>query len=106
MKKQSSIFICGILFAVVFLSGCDSSYGRYEDSELYVAGNFSYSAEQVKEIEIDWTGGSIEIQQGEKEFSAMESSRIRSSEQKMHHYLEGNILKIEYCASGYKGDIH
>ena len=106
MRKQLSILFCAICLTTLSLTACESSYERYDDANLYSIGDFTYAASEVKEIEIDWAGGSIEIQQGEGRFSAMESSRLRSDVQKMHHYLDGTTLKIEYCASGYKGDIN
>lgn len=107
MKKQRSIFFFATIFITLSLTACASSYERYEDAETYSIGNFSYTASEVKEIEIDWKGGSIEIQQGQSDtISGFEESLTRSETQKMHHLLKEGTLKIEYCASGYKGDIN
>lgn len=105
MKRQLSILFC-LGFTAAVLSACESSYGRYDNAGLYEAGDFSYAAADVKEIEIDWSGGSIEIQQCENDtLSAFENARLKSNTAKMHHYLDGDTLKIEYCASGYQGKI-
>ena len=106
MKKQWSILFLGICFTVSTFCSCESSYDDYDDAKFYTAGDFQYQATEVKEIEIDWIGGSIEIQPGESgKVSGIENSLTRSDSQKMYHYLDGDTLKIEYCASGYKGEI-
>ena len=105
MKKQLSILFCSIL-SVVSLYACDNSYERYDNAHLYSVGDFTYATAQVFKIEIDWFGGSVEIQQGKGEtLSACENVTTRNLTEKMRHFLDGNTLKIEYCSSGYKGKI-
>ena len=94
------------VFCVACLTGCGSGYRfeRYENADLYTAGGASYAANQVRKIEIDWVGGSIEIEQGDGVNVYEESGRIAQEEQ-MRYYLAGDVLKIKYCSSGHRGKI-
>lgn len=108
MKKLSAIMLANsCLLACLAFPACDSSYDRYDNSELYKIGNFTYEAAQVSKIEIDWAAGSIEIEQGSSEtLFVRENTATHSDTEKMHYYLDGRTLKIEYCSSGYKGKIN
>ncbi len=104
--------IGGILAATVGmvfgLSGCKDSggYEKYDDAKLYQIGTASFTSEQVKKIEIDWCAGSIEIEKSSSTaLSVMEEESVERDDMKMHYYLDGNILKIQYCQSGLKANI-
>lgn len=81
-------------------------YMRYEDAGRYTAGNVEVNDGLVTEVEIEWLGGEIEVEQSasgtlrasEEETGLDESSR-------MQYLIEDGTLKIKYCRSGYCGDI-
>ncbi len=110
MKK---IISAVIVFAFVFcLAGCNvgingtTIYGTYADAGKYSAGDFTYSAEDVKTVEINWVGGDIEIVQSESAaLSVTENGESLDSEEQMHHYVRAGKLIIHYCESGYRGEI-
>ncbi len=103
MKKIIS-FTLVILIAVLF-SSCNVSFGDYiiyADAEKYSVGNASFDPEQIKKVEVNWVAGKIEILKSENgTFSASENSDNLDSEERMHYYLNGGTLIIQYCESGY-----
>lgn len=79
---------------------------RYEDKELYTAGSAQFDGETVNEVEIDWLGGDIEIEQSaDGSLYATEDGVGGDDGGKMHYRLDEGVLKIKYCRSGYCGDI-
>jgi DUF4097 and DUF4098 domain-containing protein YvlB len=106
IKFLLSIMIATLL-SLSLLSGCKivGRYERYENAQLYTAGDFTYSAMDVKEVEIDWINGSIEIVQTDgAELSVTETS-IKDIHKTFHHYLDGTTLKIKFCESGAKTNV-
>ena len=67
----------------------------------YSVGNFSYAADGVKAVEIDWVNGSIELSQSSGDtLSVSESGTDLADNQKMRWKLDGGTLRINYCKSG------
>ncbi len=108
MKK-----VCVIMAAVAAtaafgaFAGCNSvAYVKYANADLYTVGGASFTVDKVKEVEVDWVGGSIEIAQSSSNtVEIVEDGGIENEEQKMRYYLDGNVLKIKYCQSGLRGNI-
>ncbi len=96
-----------ILLILSFSSGCGiySFLGMtYPHAGRYKAGNFEYKAADVSSVEINWVSDDVTVKQsGGKTLSVRESGRGLSSRQKLHWYLDGDKLIIQYCKSGYKG---
>jgi hypothetical protein len=97
--------------AVCGFGGCSctndvSDMRRYADGDRYCVGNFTYSASEIKSVEIDWEGGRLEIEQSDApELSVMEENPSDEEKKLVHYFLENGELKIRYCASGLKGKI-
>ena len=102
--------MCVCIFA---FAGCTvginglSRYGTYADAGKYSVGSFTYNAEDVNTVEINWVGGEIEIVQSENAtLSVTENSDSLDSEEQMHHYIRSGKLIIHYCESGHRGEIN
>lgn len=106
MKKTVACLLacvlCAGLLGCVTIQGV-SSFNQYEDAEKYSVGNFSYTAEGVTRVEVDWVAGNIHIQQSDKATLQVEETGELTEEQQLHYLLEDGVLKIQYCASGYTG---
>ena len=109
MKKIVSLILI-VFFAALSLCACNVKvnvlgYSYYADSEKYSVGDFTYNAEDVKSVEINWVAGNIEVVQSKEEtLSVSENGDGLESEERMHHYLRGGTLIIHYCESGYDSD--
>ena len=103
-KKTAVLLAFGICFAAC--EKTSGKYMRYEDKALYASGGAQFGGELVKEVEIDWLGGDIEIEQSaDNSLYASEDSDGVDEGAKMHYLLDEGVLKIKYCRSGYCGDI-
>ncbi len=94
--------------AAFSFSGCGAiRYDKYADAAEYKVGGATYATTQVKEVEIDWVGGNIEIEQASSADTVhvVEDNASEKQEERMHYYLDGDILKIKYCAAGLRGNI-
>ncbi len=107
LKWFSALAASVLAFATMGLSGCDEvqTYEQYANASLYSVGSASFAATEVRKVEVDWTGGSIEISQSSDTVAVVEDEGIVGDNERMHYYLDGDVLKVKYCKSGYKGDI-
>lgn len=99
MKK---LLLLALAFCFVW-SGCirieNTSY-FYENSGSYSVGGASIPG-NIKNIEVDWISGSVEIipnEGGDIEF--FESEKKLRDEQKLHYLVDGDTLIIKFCRSG------
>ena len=110
MKRLLVAAVLGFGAACCF-GGCGctndvSDMRRYADGDRYCVGNFTYSASEIKSVEIDWEGGRLEIEQSDApELSVMEENPSEEERKLLHYFIENGELKIRYCASGLKGKI-
>ena len=106
-----------LTLAAILLSGCELhiSFGiggyvtgeSYSNAEAYQTGAFTYEADEVKSIEIYWRSGEVElIESDEAELSARESGGELPEEAAMHYLLEDGTLRIRFCESGAKLQVH
>ena len=109
--KKQGIVAGGILLlallAAMMMSGCLVSVGpvTYKDAEKYTAGGFSYKAAEVEEVVVNWISGSVKvIQKTDASLSVSETDKGLKDSQKLHWYLDGKVLRIEFCENGYRGD--
>lgn len=107
MKKIiSAIFCTATCLCCISCKKTSGKYMRYEDAERYVVGGVEIANGRVREVEIDWLGGEIQVEPSvngalcisEEETGLNESSRMR-------YLIEDGTLKIRYCRSGYCGEI-
>ncbi len=104
MRKFWTIGAATLLAATsVFVAGCKSPvvYERYDDASLYQVGEASYTAAQVRAVEIDWLGGSVDFEQNAAgQVYIAEDEGGANEQERMRYYLDGSTLKIRYCESG------
>lgn len=111
MKKLCVLLAA--LMGLTLLSGChisingEGTFETYKNSEKYQAGNFTYETAGIREVEIHWVSGQVEIRQeaGER-LSVSEEADNLKEEQQLHYLLDGDTLIIRYCRSGYIGRIN
>lgn len=95
--------LCTGLFGCVVINNGVSSFNQYADADKYSVGGFSYTAEEVTCVEVNWLAGSIHLQQSQKDTLQVEETGELNQEQQLHWLLKNGVLKIQYCASGYMG---
>lgn len=108
MKKDKYAAMGVMLTACVLsgcvLSGCTAINGtsmEYVDAGKYQVGGAVFEA-AVSEIEVDWIGGNVTIepsQSGSYEIEETSDKELKD-DKKVHYYLDGDKLRIKYCASG------
>lgn len=105
-KFYTAIFaLTGIMF-----TGCTGGIGKryayYEDGEKYSVGKVTVSAERIVGVEIDWWDGAIEVEQSaDKELRIYEEYDFKDEGERMRYYVDHGVVKVQYCASGYRGRI-
>lgn len=105
-KSMITVVLSAFCFCLPACEKTSGKYMRYEDKNLYTAGNAEFSATLLTEVEIDWLGGDIEIEQSaDNTLRATEDGDGLAENAKMHYLLDDGVLKIKYCRSGYCGDI-
>lgn len=104
MKK---IIILIILMSCFMLSGCGfTRYNNYDDANKYQIGNFSYNRDSINRIVINWVAGDITIiETDDNELNVTENATTLKDDARIHYYLDGNTLRIEYAKSKYRGNI-
>lgn len=112
MKKigRISIALSMIIAMGLFsLTSCGvGGYDKYVNADLYTAGSVSISAENIQKVEIDgWVNGSIEVEQTASQIlKIIEEEGLENDAERMHYYIDGNVLKVRYCQSGLRGQIN
>jgi len=94
-----------MILAALMLSGCISikmTYRTYKDPEKYSVGDFEYDAGKVKSVSVGWLAGKVNVNvSSDARLSVKESGSAESDEEKLHWIMDGDTLRIEFCASGY-----
>ena len=95
-----SLFLCSCNRIGIFkISG-----HTYPDANKYSIGNFSYRAGDVNKVCIDYVSGDVTVVQSRNNTLIVEENeKGLSDDQKMHWYLDGHTLRIQFCKSGYSG---
>lgn len=108
MTWNKGKIIAGTLVAsmALMMSGCNGMKGFninvYDHSDKYVAGDTTYEALGIKNIEVDWVSGGIKISQSDEEtLNIDENSDSQPDAVKVHSYVDGDTLKVKFCESGY-----
>lgn len=102
MKKLLSILLAVALLAGTF--GCIAIrvVNKYANADRYSVGGFTYEADKVQAIELDWAGGDVTLRHGTGTLSVSESGgEMLSTSERLHWWLDGTTLRIRYCESGY-----
>ncbi len=107
--KMTTVLAAGVVALCGFgFTGCSDSirYEKYANADEYKVGEASFAATAIRKVEIDWIGGSIEIEKSSGDtLHVVEDERSEKEEERMRYYLDGNVLKIKYCQSGLRTNI-
>ena len=109
VKKAAITAFLGLSFTML---ACTPPYDStnnmaYEASDSYKTGDFTFAANDVDSVEINWTAGRVNVTQTDSgKLNCYESgSNSLSEENKLHYIIEGKTLKIQYTAASYDGNI-
>lgn len=85
-----------------FVQGEDSvQVGQYPNAEKYEKGSFSYQADEVEHVHIQWYSGRVDLTQSADEtLSVTEQGQGLDEEMQVHWLIEDGTLYIQYWQSG------
>ena len=107
MKKIIAIAaIAALALSLAMLSGCSTSTTsdvHYDDADKYSAGDAEF-ADKVEKIAINYAAGDIRIEQtdGSKVTVKETAEKDLDEDEMIHTWLDGKVLRIQYCASDKK----
>ena len=103
MKRTVTLILTAVivLIAACFTS-CVSMSDSYANSDKYSAGNAEFSGGSVHSLDINWSSGKVIVSRHDADtVTITESSKTDlKNSQKVHTWLDGDILRIQYCKSG------
>lgn len=105
MKKYIGSFLFLLIALAAFsLCGCGPSMVRgtsYADSDTYDVGNFTYNADEISSLEINWVVGNISVVQSDAPtLSVCENGTDLQDSQRLRYRIKDGTLRIEFWASG------
>jgi len=111
MKKITAIILA--VLSVFTLTACRvgdikvNFYAPYWNFWKYSSGSeFTYTAADITEIDINWVGGEIEVRASKNaELSVTENSEGLEDGAKMHYFIKDGKLTIHYSKALYKEEI-
>ncbi|MBP5161825.1 MAG: DUF4097 family beta strand repeat protein, partial [Spirochaetales bacterium] len=69
-------------------------------------GSFSYRSSDVRKIAVSYVSGDLRVVQSDsRTLNATESGKNISEDQAMRWYIDGDTLRIQFCKSGYSGNM-
>lgn len=104
-KAKLTLALILVVFAMLFTS-CDGininiGESKSESSDNYKSGNFTYQAESIDKIDINWVIGKVSIKSSDsEELSVSEDRNDLTDSEKLHWYIEDRTLKIKFSESG------
>lgn len=104
MKKILSVCLCGLLLCSLCACGFSVSTGTiYENAANYSVGDAAVSG-KITALDIHWTSGKLILAtapDGSNAVTLSETSRIElTDEYRVHYWLDGEVLRVQYAASG------
>lgn len=107
MKRM--IVLGMVILLGLTLVSCKPSKERrfrvYENGEQYTVGDCVYESAEIRRVEIDWLGGSVEVQQSAMGRASVLEECDLSEEKQLHTRLDEGVLRIKYCQTGHFGKI-
>jgi len=102
--KKTIVFVIVLLTAAVTacMTGCVSISRTYSNSEKYSSGNTRFRGIEVRSVDINWNSGKVTVSKhAEDSVTVTESCKndLKDS-QKVHTWLDGDTLRIQFCESG------
>lgn len=108
MKKI--LLLVGIVAMACCLCSCNRigffsiSGHTYADANKYSIGSFSYRSSDVEKICLEYISGDVTVvQSANRTLNVSETEKGLSGDQKMHWYMDGHTLRIQFAKSGYSG---
>lgn len=98
----------GLLFtaaaaALTLLSGCVSFHinNTYDNADKYSSGNQTFTSE-VTEIDLNWSSGKVYVSTHDENTVTVteENTDKLEDSKKVHTWLDGTVLHIQFCKSG------
>lgn len=102
MKRFLSLTLAALLLCAAFGCVAIRVVNKYANSEKYNAGGFAYAADAVTEVVLNWASGDVTLVNGTGDLSVSESgAESLSTSERLHWWLDGTTLRIQYCESGF-----
>ncbi len=102
MKRFLSWMLAAALLCAAFGCAAIRVVNKYANADKYTAGAFTYRADEVKSIVLNWASGDVTLLNGAGELSVSESGgETLSVSERLHWWLDGTTLRIQYCEAGY-----
>ncbi|MBQ1821380.1 MAG: DUF4097 family beta strand repeat protein [Clostridia bacterium] len=100
MKRIVAVLLAGCMF---LFAGCTcSGIIRYADADKYTPGGFTYEAEKITAVDVDWSAGGITLKNGSGTLSVSESGGDSLKEEdRLYWWIDGTTLRIRFCKSGH-----
>ena len=104
--KKLSIFLAILLVLSLVLCGCSIKF-FYPNEQAYSIGNFTYDSSKIKEVDIDWIAGEIDviISSENGQLSVSESGTDLTENQKMRYLISNGKLTVKFWKSRYDGNV-
>lgn len=102
MKRFLSLMLSALLICAAFGCVAIRMVNNYANADKYTAGAFVYQSDAVDEIVLNWAAGDVTLVNGTGELSVSEfGSETLSVSERLHWWLDGRTLRIQYCESGF-----
>ena len=99
------IFLAALALATAsMLTGCTGfRMSSYANADRYTAGDAAFS-EKIEKIEIDWASGSVNLLTHAQDTVLLSEAAEKGmpEELRVHWWLEGSTLHVQFAASGAK----
>lgn len=94
--------------SIIFATSCVLDIGSktYADASSYSVMNGSKTFKnEITELKVNWTKGSVKVDVYDEEYvSICETANLDlADETRLHYYLDGTVLNIQFCQSGNVG---
>ena len=112
-----AVILFGILISALFgvslfnrfslspVLSINPNWGIYNAVGTYSSGSSAVKAQDVQRINIDWVAGGVRIKPvsgSEIVFNETTNSVLTDESEKLHWRMDGDTLRIEYCAPGFR----
>lgn len=72
---------------------------RYDNAEAYSVGDALLPADNIQQVEINWTSGSVRVEAYDGEKISIKETGAENEEQKLRYLSRDGKLTIQYCKS-------
>ena len=96
-----AIFMTLAIITICF-TGCVVSSTTYKNADKYSAGNADFEGSKVKSLDINWISGNVKVTRHDLDTVIVTetSEKDLKEAQEVHTWLDGDVLRIQYCKSG------